>query len=102
MAYQPHEDILRRAYSRLEGDFLAAEARHRFATRVARVNPAELAQSTAAIEQLHLAARRSAFAEIDTAIRPSQDRMERLLAIEGAGNIARFSGINMLRADVPA
>jgi subtilisin family serine protease len=62
----------------------------------------ELDQAGAALEAVILQTRQQAFQAIEEAIRPDQDAMQSRLAGLGASRISRYSGINMLAAEIPA
>ena len=102
LEHQPQREILQRAESANALYREVAESRYRQAAERALTNPEELRQAREASEAVVLRTRQQAFQEIQQAVGTEQDGMESRLRGLGATHIARYVGINMIAAEIPA
>ncbi len=79
-----------------------ADSRYQMLAAQAVPGPDELSRAQAAADAVTLDTRRRAFQAIEQAIRPEQDALESRLIGWGASRIWRYTGINMLTAEIPA
>lgn len=92
---QPQHDIWTRQARSAERDSI--EARLRTLT-----TSAELRKARDEWNQSEVAARRAAFAEIETAVQPSQSAVIAALELAGGRARARYLAVNMIAADLPS
>ncbi len=102
LAHQPQREVFQQAQSSNALYRQLAESRYRSAIERVTKDAEELRQAREGADAVLLATRRQAFQAIDQAIGPEQTALETKLKGLGAARIARYRGINMLTAEIPA
>lgn len=100
---QPHRRIIEHHQAATQMRLEGAERRYRdLLSRSPQVAEAEIRGARAEADEIILGTRRSAFDEIERAIRPSQDALETVLQQAGGRVLRRYQAVNMLAAELPA
>src|SRR5260370_1587734 len=102
LANQPQRDILQRAHEAGAARLRAAHENYRNLVAQPLAAQSALERAGNEVDDAVLAIRRDAAAQIEAAIRPGQDALERRILARGGVNIHRFTTVNMLSATIPA